>query len=132
MTQARWVGEFPDPNQAVGSQRKQKNRGVELAATLQVSLFFVFWLLFHAQNLKLSQNQDFGIDMAWSVLKFLIFCDNPYRVLVSAFQHLPRNIAVDSPKCQTVDTFEVFWSFMLKTCNSRKIQNLESIWRGAS
>ena len=57
--------------------------------------------------MKQSQNPDFGIDMAWSVLTFLIFCDNPYSVLASAFQHLPANIAVDSPKCETVDTFGV-------------------------
>ena len=64
-------------------------------------------MIFHAQNLKQSKNLDFGIDMAWSVLKFMIVFVNPYSVLASAFQHLPANIAVDSPKCETVDTFGV-------------------------
>ena len=62
-------------------------------------------MIFHAQNLKQSQNQDFGIDMAWSVLKSMIFFVDPYSVLASAFQHLPANIAVDSPKCETVAFF---------------------------
>ena len=57
--------------------------------------------------MKLSQNQDFGIDIAWEVLQFMIFFVDPYSVLASAFQHLPANIAVDSPKCETVDTFGV-------------------------
>ena len=43
--------------------------------------------------------------MAWSVLKSMIFFVDPYSVLASAFQHLPANIAVDSPKCETVAFF---------------------------
>ena len=54
-----------------------------------------------------SANPEFEIEKTWEVLKFMIFFVNPYSVLASAFQHLPANIAVDSPKCETVDTFGV-------------------------
>ena len=40
LTQARWGGEFPDPNDAKPSQTKPSDGGVKLAATLQVSRFF--------------------------------------------------------------------------------------------
>ena len=48
------------------------------------------------------------------------FFVNPYSVLASAFQHLPRNIAVDFPKCETVVTFGVTFATLSKilTANS--------------
>ena len=108
------------PNQAKPSQRKPKNGEVELAATLQVSRFFGGGLIFHAQNLKQSKNLDFEIDMAWEVLKFMIFFVDPYSVLASSFQHLSANIAVESPKCETVVTFGVTFATLSKilTANS--------------
>ena len=66
-----------------------------------------FWCFLHAQNLKHSQNKKSDVDIVWEVLKFMFLFDNPYSVLASAFQQGPRNIAVDFPIRETVDTFEV-------------------------
>ena len=99
---------------------RMARRAHRLAATLAVSLFVYFWLCFHAQNLKQSQNPECGIDMAWSVLKFMIFFVDPYSVLASSFQQVSANIAVDSPKCETVVTFGVTFATLSKilTANS--------------
>ena len=67
-----------------------------------------------------SANPEFEIEKAWEVLKFMIFFVNPYSVLASSFQHLSANIAVESPKCETVVTFGVTFATLSKilTANS--------------
>ena len=113
LTQARWGGDFPDPNHAEPKRRI-------LSSLLGSGRFFFKEHFFHG-------------DIAWDVLKKSIFFRNPYDVLESRLLALSANIAVDSPKhckgCKKHENFRMPGAISIFFLD---FATLTRFWRGAS